>query len=267
VIRVLSDETNTYLYGLERISQTNTGGKDYFMGDALGSVHQLANTSGSVTLSRYYEPHGTTYNAMGSRTTSYGYTSEWSDGNGLEYLRARYYAPITGRFISMDSWAGDYSNPITLNKWVYANGNPVMYTDPSGKWICVGHQDCKEWVNRTLSELSNSGQTGKRIVDFFNQYDKKAGVLQQINTCNLSPEIQFGVQIVFGEPWPGPSWGTAIFRDVLQLSDDPRVINSGTPGGFGLQLFGHEVSHWAQGMIRYTIQGELLSRYVEQQIR
>lgn len=167
----------------------------------------------------------------------------------------------------MDRWAGDYINPITLTKWVYANENPINYADPSGKWTCIGHQDCKEWVNKTLTELSNSGQTGKYIVDFFKRYDNNIGVLQQISSCNTSLGIQFGVQIVFGEPWPGPSWGTTTFSDVLQLSNDPNVINSGTPEGFGIQLFGHEVSHWAQGLNRFTIQGELLSRYVEQQLR
>ena len=76
-----------------------------------------------------------------------------------------------------------------------------------------------------------------------------------------------GILIEFGTPWPGPSWGTALFIDILQLSNDPRVINGPNPEGFGLQLFGHEVSHWAQGSVRLTIQGELLARDVEKQLR
>ena len=54
------------------------------------------------------------------------------DGTGLVNLRARYYDPGTGRFISKDTWSGDYNNPITLVKWMYANGNPAIYTDPCG---------------------------------------------------------------------------------------------------------------------------------------
>jgi hypothetical protein len=45
------------------------------------------------------------------------------------------------------------------------------------------------------------------------------------------------------------------------------VINDHNPDRFGLQLFGHDVSQWAQGPIRFTIQGELLARFVEQQPR
>jgi hypothetical protein len=51
----------------------------------------------------------------------------------LIYLRARYYEPTVGRFISRDSWGGDYSRPNTLNLWNYGYSNPIRYTDPSGK--------------------------------------------------------------------------------------------------------------------------------------
>jgi hypothetical protein len=35
--QVLSDGSNTYLYGLGRIAQQSTSGKGYFLDDALGS--------------------------------------------------------------------------------------------------------------------------------------------------------------------------------------------------------------------------------------
>jgi len=50
----------------------------------------------------------------------------------LIHLRARYYAPTDGRFISRDTWAGDYNRPLSLNSWLYVEGNPVNFTDPSG---------------------------------------------------------------------------------------------------------------------------------------
>ena len=40
--------------------------------------------------------------------------------------------PGTGTFISMDSYAGNISDPVSLHKYLYANANPIMYTDPSG---------------------------------------------------------------------------------------------------------------------------------------
>ena len=49
------------------------------------------------------------------------------------YLRARYYAQGVGRFTQQDMWMGKDSDPMTLHKYLYANGDGVNYTDPSGQ--------------------------------------------------------------------------------------------------------------------------------------
>ncbi|HNM36736.1 MAG TPA: RHS repeat-associated core domain-containing protein, partial [Anaerolineales bacterium] len=54
------------------------------------------------------------------------------DSTQLIYLRSRYYNPADGRFQSRDTWSGDYNRPLSLNRWMYVEGNPVKYTDPSG---------------------------------------------------------------------------------------------------------------------------------------
>ncbi len=40
--------------------------------------------------------------------------------------------PSTGTCISMDSYQGSIYDPVSLHKYLYANANPVMYSDPSG---------------------------------------------------------------------------------------------------------------------------------------
>ncbi len=40
--------------------------------------------------------------------------------------------PVTGTFTSMDTYAGILSDPMSLHKYLFANSNPVMYSDPSG---------------------------------------------------------------------------------------------------------------------------------------
>ena len=131
--QVLSDGTNTYTYGLGRISQTNTN-TEYFLGDALGSVRQLVNNAGEVTLTKSYDPYGNVVSSTGSGSSAYAYTGEQQDASGLTYLRARYYNPLDGRFISRDTWDGNYNSPQSLNRWNYVGGNPVNLTDPSGRF-------------------------------------------------------------------------------------------------------------------------------------
>ena len=55
-----------------------------------------------------------------------------TDSNGLVYMRARYYSPDMRRFVYADIVAGAISNAITLNRFAYANGNPVSFVDPFG---------------------------------------------------------------------------------------------------------------------------------------
>ena len=58
LIQVLADGTNTYLYGTARIGQFTASDSAYFLGDALGSVRQLVDGSGAVTMIKNYEPYG-----------------------------------------------------------------------------------------------------------------------------------------------------------------------------------------------------------------
>lgn len=53
-------------------------------------------------------------------------------------MRARHYAPGTGRFLTGDTWGGDVNRPLSLNKWTYVEGNPINYIDPSGHCIFTG---------------------------------------------------------------------------------------------------------------------------------
>jgi len=62
-----------------------------------------------------------------AKLLKYRYSGEyWDEETGTYYLRARYYAPNTGRFMAEDSAMDG------LNWYVYANSNPVTYNDPSG---------------------------------------------------------------------------------------------------------------------------------------
>ena len=40
--------------------------------------------------------------------------------------------PETGTFVSRDTYSGNTNSPVTLHKYLYANANPVTYSDPSG---------------------------------------------------------------------------------------------------------------------------------------
>ncbi|MBE7436689.1 MAG: RHS repeat-associated core domain-containing protein [Anaerolineales bacterium] len=95
-------------------------------------MRQLTDASGEITLAKSYDPYGTVTLSSGSGTSPFAYTGEQQDASGLTYLRARYYSSGDGRFLSRDTWGGDYNRPLSLNRWGYVEGNPVNFVDPTG---------------------------------------------------------------------------------------------------------------------------------------
>ena len=89
-------------------------------------------TDGTTTHSWSFDAFGN-LQAGSSAPVTHLYTGERYDPDtGLIYLRARDYDPKTGRFISMDEHPGSQRIPLTLNKYLYANADPVNHVDPSG---------------------------------------------------------------------------------------------------------------------------------------
>ena len=122
----------TYAYGLQRISEnqivSNAWTPSFYETDGEGTVRQLTNSAGAVTDTYDYDAFGNKINSTGTTPNNYLYRGEQFDPDlGMYYLRARYYNPLTGRFLSVDSEAGQGQR-----RYEYASANPVDSLDPSG---------------------------------------------------------------------------------------------------------------------------------------
>jgi RHS repeat-associated protein len=115
----------------------------------VSSVRQLADESGAVTLAQAYEPYGSPAALAGTASSMYGFTGEQQDATGLVYLRARYYYPITGRFVQADDIVPNPRMPADWNRYLYARGNPIAHIDPSGHTAECGpfeRADLTQWM-------------------------------------------------------------------------------------------------------------------------
>ena len=56
----------------------------------------------------------------------------------MYFMRARYYDPATGRFISRDPVEGAQTMPQSQNPYAYAMNNPINLSDPSGEQVAGG---------------------------------------------------------------------------------------------------------------------------------
>ncbi|TAN35301.1 MAG: hypothetical protein EPN23_11330 [Verrucomicrobia bacterium] len=115
----------------------------YAIKDHLGSIHALVDAAGNIVEQYRYDAWGRTtvydgagkpltQSAIGNRHGWQGREISWA--TGLYYFRARWYDPVTGRWLSND--------PIGisggLNQYVFCADNPVNFRDPQGRvWVQI----------------------------------------------------------------------------------------------------------------------------------
>lgn len=127
--------TKQFTYGHDLISQriiTNNV-VAFYQYDGHGSVRHLTNPAGAITDTYVYDAFGVHLQITNAVPNDYLYAGERYDAQfKFYYLRARHLNSTTGRFLSMDSFEGINSEPVSLHKYLYANANPANMIDPSG---------------------------------------------------------------------------------------------------------------------------------------
>ena len=105
----------------------------YYTQNAHGDVVNLTDSTGAITKSYKYDAFGVEQNVDDADDNAFRYCGEYYDSeSGTIYLRARYYDPTIGRFISRDSVTGENTDPLSLNLYTYCHNNPILGVDPSG---------------------------------------------------------------------------------------------------------------------------------------
>jgi RHS repeat-associated protein len=93
----------------------------------------LTDEAGDVDTTWDYDVFGAVRGLTGSQPNDFTFAGEQVDGStGLQYLRARYYDPEVGRFLSKDQFFGSVGLPLTQHVFLYALSNPGTLVDPTG---------------------------------------------------------------------------------------------------------------------------------------
>jgi RHS repeat-associated protein len=131
-------QTARYVWGAGLIAQVQGGQGRYYHADGLGSVKALSDGTGALTDAYEYEAFGETLSHNGASEQPYRFAGEHYDPVvKMQYHRARWYDINTGRFIVLDPYNGNLARPTTLHKYVYAGGDPVQWSDPSGRMTSI----------------------------------------------------------------------------------------------------------------------------------
>ncbi|NGZ04520.1 MAG: hypothetical protein CV090_15875, partial [Nitrospira sp. WS238] len=151
------DGTNTlqarYTHGPgidEPIAVTRAGSTFFYHQDGLGSVTDLTDSAGATAKSYAYDAYGNIVDQTGTVDQPYTYTGREIDSeSGLYYYRARYYDPVTGRFLQEDPIGFDGGDP---NLYAYVGNNVPNGKDPKGLAKCG---KCWELIKKLFEYCKN----------------------------------------------------------------------------------------------------------------
>ena len=146
--------------------------------------------------------------------------TQLGDGPELVDMTTRYYQAGLGRFTTGDVLFGEVSDPMSLNRYGYALGSPVTYSDPSG--MCVLDETTGECYQQPTDQGAQSGSGGGART----QGDDGAGtagssgclagvtlggclVFVAIGTLRpVAPGTEIYIPVGYEPPpgWDGPRW-------------------------------------------------------------
>jgi RHS repeat-associated protein len=105
----------------------------FALNDRHGDLAGLFDTSAALSTSVAYDPWGTENARTGTTNPNIGFQGDYTDpSNNLVWMGARFYSTTTAAFTSRDTYSGELSTPVSLNRYTYANNNPVLFFDPFG---------------------------------------------------------------------------------------------------------------------------------------
>ena len=209
-----SKETKYIYAGNQRIAKVEKPVKKdtspklfYLLTDHLDSIDTVLDESGDVVERQDYFSFGAervTDTTAEAPVTNQGYTGKEKDEEtGLNYYGARYYDSELGRFVTVDPWEGDLSDPQTLNKFTYVLNNPLKYVDPTGMYdIKAGKVEEGDTMGGINDELNEFYGTNYSVED-----------LAKINGIADPNKIEVGQRVRIGTL---TGW---------TIPDDPDIVN------------------------------------------
>lgn len=127
-------ESTNYVYADDiPISQKSTGSTSYLHDNFIGTITHTTDEAGELGGAGVYSAFGDLISSDSGFNSKIGFAGEYYDADvGLGYHRARFLDVANARFVSTDAYFGDFENPTSLHRYLYAANSPTIFSDPSG---------------------------------------------------------------------------------------------------------------------------------------
>lgn len=181
------------------ILYTPTGGEDtrkqYYVTDTHGNVVQLIDGSGEVIRTYDYDSFGNEVGPESGDENPFRYCGEYYDREtGEVYLRARYYQPETGRFLTRDTYTGEAEEPLSLHLYTYCENDGVNGVDPSGH-DAEGFLNFLMYVEKFVPTTKLAKRTAGRNYIYNKKHDIIHGMIYDQNDEKVK-EMLYGEETI-----------------------------------------------------------------------
>ena len=257
-----------YEHGFGLLSRTDAAGSPaFYTFSAIGHTSELTKQTGSVADSYAYDPFGISLAKTETIPNPFVYVGECGvrdEGNGLHFMRARFYDGACGRFVSTDpEWILG-----GLNRYTYALNSAVHLRDPSGlfsgpdSWL--SYDETRNTLRGPFSEIQDPGrevetlrrayekqkfeEAFRRDPNWYQRYEEQADALDELPVAAVTLSIAFitGQGIVMGVVGYANVVGPLISPIPPTLPGQKYIVQTGAsadpndkfgPAGFGAARF------------------------------
>ena len=173
----------------EYFTRTDSVGTVNFLTDALGSSLALTGSTGAIQSQYGYDPFGNTTASGAISANAFLYTGRENDGSNLYFLRARYYNPAIGRFISEDP----KKLAAGINFYSYVWNDPVGHLDPFG-------------LDKKRAKCASSPSPGP--TDPWGALDSN---VHEAMETSANEDLSYSLPLFVMNSWNGGSWDPKSF--------------------------------------------------------
>ena len=207
------------------LSVLRSGVTSYYEQDGIGSTSTLSNSAGALANTYSYDSFGNLTASTGTIINPLRYTDrEFDSETGIYYHRARFYDPVSSRFLSEDPVRFDQGGDF----YVYVSNNPVLFIDPTGLAKCC--------PSANADQIQKDADNARR----------RLWALENTGTAVLPTDIGANVAAMTGCLYGGVVKGTNVSvpnQYVIDMKKDPKK----DPCGYECEL-AHERVHAKQCM-------------------
>ncbi|WP_244265092.1 RHS repeat-associated core domain-containing protein [Leptospira alexanderi] len=200
----------------------------FFHPDHLGSIQMITDGAGNPASGPEpgvsyvsYEPYGSIVrnDSYGPDIFRYKFTGQIEDKDtGLYYYKSRYYEPTLGRFLQADSVVMP-TNVNGMNRYMYVDGNPVSFRDPSGH---VSGAGLMHMVNRIVGHAMGKDFNSNGLDKKLSTSGISKGVNRFVHNATFVPKGRYYWDVgntIFSQRKIGTWWRNFMGNDVQNTAN------------------------------------------------